>query len=224
MPMFVTPTESRKPGRPSKSLNSDEKNQSRKALLEAARALFAKDPYAKVSTRKIAERAGVNPALIRYYFINKDGLYQQMLTGMAEELQSHILNSDWSEVSSPIEPIVRSYAAMFAKEPGVAKLIFRELLLNDEGSRSKVIDLVIRPDREFVLKFLQASHFKPLKPGVNPVFLVLHIMGSTVLPYLMKESIEEVEGESLTHDHFEQMIQQSIQFLETAFIDQEKSE
>jgi hypothetical protein len=40
----------------------------------------------------------------------------------------------------------------------------------------------------------------------------------------MKESIEEVEGEPLTHDHFEQMIQQSIQFIETAFIDQEKSE
>lgn len=224
MPMFIAPTETRKPGRPLKSLNGDEKNQSRKALLQAARELFAKSPYAKVSTRKIAERAGVNPALIRYYFINKDGLYQQMLIGMAEELQRHILSSDWSKVSSPIEPIVRSYAAMFAKEPGIAKLIFRELLLNDEGSRSKVIDLVIRPDKEFVLKFMQTPHFKPLKLGVNPVFLVFHIMGSTVLPYLMKESIEEVEGEPLTHDHFEQMIQQSIQFIETAFIDQEKSE
>ena len=222
--MFAEPIESRRPGRPVKSADNDEKNQSRNALLQAARELFAKDPYVKVSTRKIAEKAGVNPALIRYYFINKDGLYQQMLVGMAEELQNHILNSDWSKVSSPIEPIVRSYAAIFAKEPDVAKLIFRELLLNDEGSRSKVIDLVIRPDRAFVLKFMQASHFKPLKPSVNPVFLVLHIMGSTVLPYLMKETIEEVEGEPLTDDHFEQMIQQSIQFLETAFIDQEKGE
>jgi len=50
MPMFIAPTETRKPGRPLKSLNGDEKNQSRKALLQAARELFAKSPYAKVST------------------------------------------------------------------------------------------------------------------------------------------------------------------------------
>ncbi|EAQ67388.1 transcriptional regulator, TetR family protein [Marinomonas sp. MED121] len=219
--MFAENIETRRPGRPLKSNNDDDKNQSRKALLQAAKELFSNAPFAKVSTRKIAERAGVNPALIRYYFINKDGLYQQMLVGMAEELQNNIMNFDWTEASSPIEPIVRSYAAMFEKEPGVAKLIFRELLLNDENSRSKVIDLVIRPDKEFVLKFMKSPHFKPLKPGVNPVFLVLHIMGSTVLPYLMKETIEEVEGAPLTSESFEQMIQQSIQFIETAFINQE---
>ena len=219
--MFAENIEPRRPGRPVKSDNSDDKNQSRKALLQAACELFADAPFAKVSTRKIAERAGVNPALIRYYFINKDGLYQQMLLGMAEELQRQIMSSDWTQASSPIEPIVRSYVAMFQKEPGIAKLIFRELLLNDEGSRSRIIDLVIRPDREFVLKFMQSSHFKPLKKGVNPIFLIVHVLGSTVLPFLMRESIEEVEGAPLTDADLEQMIQQSIQFIETAFIDQE---
>lgn len=222
--MFVEPIETRKPGRPLKSLNSDEKNQSRRALLQAARYLFSKGPYAKVSTRKIAEKAGVNPALIRYYFINKEGLYQQMLVGLAEELQQSIMSSDWTEEISPIGPIIRSYMTMFENEPGITKLIFRELMLNDDGSRSKIIDLVIRPDKEFLLKFIQAPHFKPLKPDVNPMFLMMHIMGSTIMPYLMKEAIEEVDREPLTEEKFEQMLQHNIKFIESAFIDQEKSE
>lgn len=222
--MFAEPIESRRPGRPVKSADNDEKNQSRNALLQAARELFAKDPYVKVSTRKIAERAGVNPALIRYYFINKDGLYQQMLAGLAEELQRNIMNSDWTEASSPIEPIIRAYMKMFENEPGITKLIFRELMLNDDNSRSKIIDLVIRPDKEFLLKFIQAPHFKRLKPGVNPVFLMMHMMGSTILPYLMRDSIEEIDREPLTKEKFEQMLKQNIQFIEAAFTDKEKGE
>lgn len=222
--MFAEPIETRRPGRPTKSANSDEKNQSRRALLQSARELFSKDPYSKVSTRKIAERAGVNPALIRYYFINKDGLYQQMLVGLAEELQGYIMNSDWTEATSPVEPIIRSYIAMFEKEPGITKLIFRELMLNDDNSRSKIIDLVIRPDKEFLLKFIQAPHFRPLKPGVNPMFLMMHIMGSSVMPFLMKDSIEEVDREPLTQDKFNIMLDQTIQFIESAFIDQEINE
>lgn len=222
--MFVETIESRKPGRPLKSLNNDDKNHSRKALLQAARELFSKDPYAKVSTRKIAERAGVNPALIRYYFINKEGLYQQMLAGLAEELQKSIMSSDWTEEESPVGPIVRSYMAMFENEPDITKLIFRELMLNDDGSRSKIIDLVIRPDKEFLLKFIQAPHFKPLKAGINPMFLMMHIMGSTIMPYLMKDAIEEVDREPLTGEKFEQMLEHNIKFIESAFMDQEKSE
>lgn len=222
--MFAEPIETRRPGRPAKSANSDEKNQSRRALLQAARELFPLYPYSKVSTRKIAERAGVNPALIRYYFINKDGLYQQMLVGLAEEVQGSIMNSDWTKATSPVEPIVRSYMTLFEKEPGITKLIFRELMLNDDNSRSKIIDLVVRPDKEFMLKFIQASHFRPLKSGVNPIFLMLHIISSSVMPYLLKDSIEEVDREPFTKEKFDQMLNQTIQFIESAFIDQEKSE
>jgi AcrR family transcriptional regulator len=222
--MFAEPIETRRPGRPAKSANSDEKNQSRRALLQAARELFPLYPYSKVSTRKIAERAGVNPALIRYYFINKDGLYQQMLVGLAEEVQGSIMNSDWTKATSPVEPIVRSYMTLFEKEPGITKLIFRELMLNDDNSRSKIIDLVVRPDKEFMLKFIQASHFRPLKSGVNPIFLMLHIISSSVMPYLLKDSIEEVDREPFTKEKFDQMLNQTIQFIESAFIDQEESE
>lgn len=48
---------------------------SRRALLEAARALFDEVGYERATTREIGERAGVDPALIARYFGGKEALF-----------------------------------------------------------------------------------------------------------------------------------------------------
>lgn len=48
---------------------------SRRALLEAAGALFAERGYDRTTTRDLGDRAGVDPALIARYFGSKEGLY-----------------------------------------------------------------------------------------------------------------------------------------------------
>lgn len=46
----------------------------RAAILDAARELFAQNGFERTTMRGVAERAGVDPALIAHYFGNKDGL------------------------------------------------------------------------------------------------------------------------------------------------------
>jgi AcrR family transcriptional regulator len=48
---------------------------SREAILDVARAAFARDAYAGTSLRGIAREAGVDPALISHYFGSKAGLF-----------------------------------------------------------------------------------------------------------------------------------------------------
>jgi AcrR family transcriptional regulator len=48
---------------------------SRRALLDAGRALFVEVGYDRATTREIGERAAVDPALISRYFGGKEGLY-----------------------------------------------------------------------------------------------------------------------------------------------------
>jgi AcrR family transcriptional regulator len=47
----------------------------RTALLDAAQALMLEGGYAAVTTRRIAAKAGVNSALVYYYFDTMDGLF-----------------------------------------------------------------------------------------------------------------------------------------------------
>lgn len=57
-----------------KRAKSLEKN-SRSRILKVATSLFAQRGFAATTTREIARRAGVNPALVFYYFGNKEKLY-----------------------------------------------------------------------------------------------------------------------------------------------------
>jgi AcrR family transcriptional regulator len=55
----------------------------RAALLAAARELFATAGYDGTTVRAVAERAGVNQALLFRHFGSKDGLFAEAVTGQA---------------------------------------------------------------------------------------------------------------------------------------------
>src|SRR5262245_22705522 len=52
-----------------------EDSAARTALLDAAEAIMVEDGYAAVSIRRIASQAGLNSALVYYYFDTMDGLF-----------------------------------------------------------------------------------------------------------------------------------------------------
>jgi AcrR family transcriptional regulator len=58
----------------------------RQALLHAARELFATAGYDATTVRGVADRAGVNQALLFRYFGNKEGLFAEAVLGQAMEL------------------------------------------------------------------------------------------------------------------------------------------
>jgi AcrR family transcriptional regulator len=56
----------------------------RTALLDATQALMLEEGYAAVTTRRLAQRAGVNNGLVYYYFGTMDGLYIELFRRGAE--------------------------------------------------------------------------------------------------------------------------------------------
>ncbi len=50
----------------------------RNVLLDAAEAIMVEEGYAAVSSRRVAAKAGMNPALVYYYFDTMDGLFIEL--------------------------------------------------------------------------------------------------------------------------------------------------
>jgi len=86
----------RRPGRPGPE--SLAKEETRDAILDAGEQLFAESGVAKTSFRDIALQAGVNPALISYYFGTKRLLYEAVYKRRGKELTDR-----WAELLDVLE-------------------------------------------------------------------------------------------------------------------------
>lgn len=100
------------------------------AILDAAEELFAKQGFAATTTKQIGAAAGVNPALIHYYFGNKEGLYRALLRRLFESIMSQ--GAEQLATSPPPDAAVRALVGVqsdiMVGHPSFPRLLARELV------------------------------------------------------------------------------------------------
>src|SRR3954471_9245266 len=64
--------------------NATDDSETRTALLDAAEALMLDEGYAAVTSRRVADQAGVNAGLVYYYFGTMDELFLAVFRRRAE--------------------------------------------------------------------------------------------------------------------------------------------
>jgi TetR/AcrR family transcriptional regulator len=119
-----------KPGRPAANLERD----ARDLLLAAATELFAEHGVAATTFAMIAKRAGLTPAMLHYYFTNRD----RLLDVVVEERLAPLIASVWTPVEAGVAPkdlilgIVERLLAGIERMPWVPSTWMREVL-NEGG-------------------------------------------------------------------------------------------
>src|ERR1700721_1258665 len=74
---------------PARTRSSNERaDQTRARILDAATREFSANGLAGARTERIAEAAGVNKALLYYYFRNKEALYAEALDAVAARVSA----------------------------------------------------------------------------------------------------------------------------------------
>ncbi len=112
------------PGRPDAASSTDV----RSGILETAEDFFATKGYAATSVREIAERAGVNPAMIHYYFGNKESLLKAVLEKALAPLGIAIESMKQADRVSPGE-MIQILMDIVASHPRLPYLVIREVML-----------------------------------------------------------------------------------------------
>lgn len=100
------------------------------SILDAAEELFAKQGFAATTTKQIGSAAGVNPALIHYYFGNKEGLYRALLRRLFESI---IARGARQLASSPppdvaVRALIGVQSETMVAHPSFPRLLARELV------------------------------------------------------------------------------------------------
>ena len=104
--------------------------EARTRIAAAAEELFAARGFDGTAIRDIARKAGVNGAMIHYYFGNKEGLYRAMLEGAAKRVQSLLIETAGGSgsTSERLARFVDAYTAYMLGQPNLARILYREVL------------------------------------------------------------------------------------------------
>jgi AcrR family transcriptional regulator len=188
----------RQPGRP--AAESDRPDV-RDALLEAAGRLFARHGAAEVSLRRVADEAGVTPAMVHYYFGSREGLYDAMLERAFSRVLARVREVARREAGGE-DPEAERFGALlevlvgtFAAEPWIPTLVVREVLAEGGRFRERFVRGYASQMAALLPGLMQreiaAGHFRS---DLDPRLTFLSFMGMTLVPFVARPVVERVLG------------------------------
>jgi TetR/AcrR family transcriptional regulator len=169
----------------------------REAILAASAELFSAQGYAGTTIKEIAGKAGVNSALLYYYFEDKEGLYRAVLAHLMGSV-SQAIGGSMAEAPSPEEGVRRFVLAQsgaFTANRAFAKLLLRELM--DHGAVrlevpiSTVIGNAFRPLAAQIAAGQQAGIFRR---DLDVRFAVLSIVAQVAYFTLAQPLVAQLMG------------------------------
>lgn len=163
-------------------------------ILDAARTLFLKKGYANTRTRDIALEAGINLALLNYYYRSKEKLFEII---MMENLQSFLaqirgfLQSD-IPLEAKVDRFASEYIDLLLRQPELPLFILSELRNHPEHfiRKTGLGDLIKNLG---IYQEVQALKGKePLK--FHPINLFMNLASMTIFPFMARPIVQALSG------------------------------
>lgn len=189
----------------------------RAQLIQAARRLFVSRPYDKVSIRLLAQNAGVNSALIRYYFGDKSGLFEAMLRETAQPfLQQFQALPDSPETETVIE-LMRTYYRIMGANPDLPRLIARVMMEHEQGPQRQIVEKIIGP---IAMRMEKVFFARPgrLRFQTTPEKARLSFLSLMVFPFLAPPALLELQGIRLSPEFLDALAEHNIQVLKQGLL------
>jgi len=130
--------------------------ETREAILEAAERIFGDEGLAGARTDAIAAAAGVNKALLYYYFGSKDGLYRAVLEGYLADFNRQALEVLSSEGSA--RSLLLRYINLHFDFIGAHRHhgpLFQRMLMADQKSLARLARQYFLPRSKALLEVIE---------------------------------------------------------------------
>ena len=150
----------------------------REALLVAGRTLFAERGYDGVPVATIAQKAGVNKAMINYHFGGKRKLYRAIVTTTFEDIVAHV--ERLADSSRPAPEVLRELVAAVGdmatrRHPHFCSMMLREVVAGGTHLDPAVIEKparILAAVQRIVARGVRDGDFRPVDTLLTHVTLV----------------------------------------------------
>lgn len=197
----------------------------RRALLDAACGLFARHGFAAVSTREIAATAGVNPAMIHYYFGDKLGLYAAMLDDVTAPVFEALAELSAGPDGPALDQVITTYVGTLAANPWIAPLLVREVFSDRAPFREQFVERFASRAGSLLLKhFESASERGELRQDVDPRLAAVSLISLCIFPFVAAPVLKEVFGLEIDAESARRIASHNSALLEQGFSRTEPSQ
>jgi TetR/AcrR family transcriptional regulator len=154
-------------------------------ILKAAEEVFIRDGYDGSRMQDIADVAGMNKALLHYYFRSKDKLFEKVFDAKIQGFfpqVDEVFNQDIPFIDK-IYFFIEGYMELLRKNPYLPLFVLNTV--NNKDKSEFIKKLPIKLSRKVV-----ESYHTDLKKGnvkvLNPAQFIISLMGMCIFPFLAK--------------------------------------
>lgn len=177
-------------------------------IKNAARIVFHNKGFAATRTRDIAEEAGINLALLNYYFRSKEKLFDIiMLESMKNFFKSisEVFNNEHSTLDNKIEQLAIRYIDLLITNPNMPLFIMSELKMQPDKIVAKMGMKEIIRKSSFLKQFEQGVKDGKIIP-IHPSHFMMNLMSMTIFPFVASPVIKGMGD--LSQKQFDELMQQ----------------
>lgn len=166
--------------------DSEKDRSTEEKIKDAARVVFHEKGFAATRTRDIAEEAGLNLALLNYYFRSKEKLFDiimmETMMGFMGGMM-FVFNDEESSFEEKVEKTVSSYIDLLIKEPQIPLFIMNELQRNPAGLAGKLNIKSVLLNSVFARQYQEVMNRRGGEP-LHIMQFVMSLMGLLVFPFM----------------------------------------
>ena len=172
-------------------------------ILLAASKVFTEKGFSGTRTRDIAEEAGINLALLNYYFRTKEKLFEQVMKVKIVLLFGQIIpivTNEKTTLEEKIDLASVKYFDILSKNPNLPIFILSEIQKKTSDIKSILpVEKVLK--NSFIIKQIQER-----KPELNPFHILLNFLSMTAFPFVVKPILQTFD--LMNDDEFQQFVEE----------------
>lgn len=149
--------------------------------MDAAIELFAEKGFEGSSIRDLAASAGVNVAMVNYYFGSKDKLFEAIVeykaSFMRGKLDEIVADNTLNELEK-MDKVIESYVQKILTQPSFHRILYQELLMGDRETMHKTIIGIFVKNTKTIRTIIEQGMKKKLFKKVDPELTMATLIGT----------------------------------------------
>ncbi len=159
-------------------------------ILEAAQKVFLEKGMEGARMQEIADEAGINKALLHYYFRSKEKLFEQIfekaLRGIFDAINASI--HEEQDIYVFINEFVKKYIHVIRENTFIPNFIFNEINRNPERIRKLV--RFIQLDKPAFMQMIERNIREGKMIRVAPEHLLIDMLGMSIFPIVARPLVQ----------------------------------